>query len=517
MGLTKAEAEELAQLEKEMGGLSAEEEKEFQALESEFGSPKTGAVETGIEQFAKGVPVVGSYLPQMQAAASKPIYGLLNKLHGTDIQPDNYLQERDSNIARQELQEQERPGLSLAANLAGGISSAGALPAVSAATRLGRIGQGAKIGAGIGLLSNPGDVKGEVDGLQIGDRAIGGVVGGVTGGAGQGLLEAPGALKDKFKSSAERSAFKALGPYSREARQAMAKDKVESIGRTVLDEGVIGKIPRSYETLEGRAKSSSELVGKELDDYINALSKKSEQLGINVDKKDIAEEVAKNLTGSKTEIPGVLEKNAKVQSALERFSGNADEKPLSLAETEGLKRALGKEIKWDRLPGADIPVEEEINRALYSKTRGASEGLAQRVEDEAFGKGTGVFKGLKETYGNLETAEDILGKRNAKEFSNRMVSPSDYMTGGIGALAGVAAGDDPVEKAKYGLIGAGLGGVNKIGRLYGNQVMAKSKDALSKGFGGVDESTIMGLLKRNPKAAQGLLYQLYGQPEAEGF
>ncbi len=510
MALSKAEQEELAQLENEFGSkkLSPDEEKELAALEKEFGgkknSPSIG--DTVLEQFGKGVPVIGSYLPELQAKAAPAIYGLLNKITGQDVQPDSYIQERDANVARQIEQEKEHPYVSLASNLAGGISGGAALPAINS------VKGAAKLGGLIGGLSNPGSIKGEESGLQLEDRLKNSLFGAGTGAAVQSAIQAPGYLSDKFKSSAETSAFKSLGPYSREARKAMAKDQVNAIGRDLLDENVIGKIPANYGTLEQRASSKAGDVGKELEDFLGALDKDAARLGVGVNKKEVAMRAAENLINPEETIPGVTGKNERVWAALKEFvpDETSSDNVLGLMKAENLKRGIGKEINWDRLPGTEIPHSEEINRVLYNQTKKAAEDAAQRTEEKVFGEGTNVFKSLKDKYENLKTASEIAAKRDANTLANRMISPSDYMTSIGGGLLGAAAGESPEDKIKYGLIGAGVGGVNKLGRLYGNQASAVLKDAVAKGFDKIDKNKLFEAIKDNPKLLQGLIR--YSEP-----
>jgi hypothetical protein len=71
---------------------------------------------------------------------------------------------------------------------------------------------------------------------------------------------------------AESKAFKALNPNLRDVR--VNQDEIKSIGRTLLDEGVIGKVPASYETLASRAQSAKESAGQNIEEIVNDLASK---------------------------------------------------------------------------------------------------------------------------------------------------------------------------------------------------------------------------------------------------
>lgn len=485
----------------------AEEKFQKEQLGPSKETPKSSVGETILEQSASGVPIIGSYLPQMQAAAAKPIYGLLNLATGKNIQPEDYIKERDINIERLKSQQEERPGLSLASSLAGGVVGGAPLAALAApATALGRIGQAAKVGGAIGLLSKPEDIKGQESGLQLKERLTGGLVGAGAGALGQGILEAPAKIASKLKGAAETQAFKALGPYTREARKEMSKGRVQEIGRELLDDGIIGRVPKSYGTIAERASKRAGEAGEALGSTIKTLSAEAEKAGIKgVDKTGVALAVAKDMINPDETIPGVAQQNKAIWQALNTFVGKENTENLSLQAGENLKKLIGKEIKWDRLPGADIPLMEQVNRSLYFKMREAAESVATSIEDQLPGATKGLFKSQKTKYGLLETASDIAGKREAKEMANRMISPSDYAAGIGGLILGGSFGQTPEEKLQNAAIGAMLGGGNKFLRQYGNQLTAKALDTMSKAINAGDKTAIMQVLKQNPAFTSSVL------------
>lgn len=440
------------------------------------------------------------YLPHLQALAGKAAGGVRSALgmgpEGVDAelaakgfkiqQPEGgYVSERDANIKRQSDLRNESPLASgagtVAGILGGGALTSTLLPAAAGATALGRVGQAAKAGATLGAVQNPGDTEGEVA-LQVGDRLKNAVIGGVAGGAVQGTLEAASPMARYLRSKAEQSAFKAMGPDFRAVRQNMEKDRVGEIGGALLDEGVISGRPKTNAGLSARAEAGKRAAGEKLDDTISALAaaEPSTPSAINaVDRSRIADELEAELINANSEIPGIAAKNQKVKALIDEFrKGGVG--PMPLDRTEALKRSVGKEVKWDRLPGADIPLEEQVQRALYGKLREGAEKRAMAIGEEIGGGAADQFVKAKKNFGALEEASKIIDKRSARDAANRFLSPSDYFTGGLGAVVGASRGESMEDRLKGAALGASLGLAHKGLRTLGPQVNAVAMNNASK-------------------------------------
>lgn len=420
-----------------------------------------------------------------------------------------YKNKRDE--ARKEKIEakEDNPKTYLGSNLVGSIGSSALLPG-SAFSSIGRAAaSGSALGAANSLGSSDAD---NLKDLAV-DTAMGGAIGAGAGAGGamleKGISKVAQKGQEFFKDLAEKKAFKALGPYARDAIKANDKDQINSIGRTLLDEGVIGSKPASYEVLGQRASDAAENAGKKLGNYVDDLAGKERELaqaiGGNVEsgvnKKMIADAVKKDLINTSSEVPGALQKNNQIKNILNEFLAGRENIPIN--EAEALKQSIGKEINWDRLPGADIPTQEQVLRSLYSKLRQGTEDAAQFLEQKINGPSSKVFKDLKTTYGNLSTASDIASKRGSKEFANRFLSPSDYLTGGIGAAGGFASGNDFEDKLKGAAIGASFGLANKGLRQYGNQVTANVANNVSQFL--LKSPKMQLLLQNEPKAFLGIV------------
>ncbi len=203
MALSPEEELELLELEEaEAQGLASAP----QPQEAPSPTPQDRPFQAALEGF--GDTATMGYLPHLQALASKPLYGALNALTGQSVEPMDYVQERDMNIARQKGLSESNPGSSLAGKGLG-IAATTMLPAGKLAAFLApkSVAGAAALGATQGAIYNPGDKQGEVDPLQLEERAGNAAVGGLAGGAlgtaskGIGYLKNRGQMVDRIKDS----------------------------------------------------------------------------------------------------------------------------------------------------------------------------------------------------------------------------------------------------------------------------------------------------------------------------
>lgn len=455
------------------------------------------------------------YLPHIQAA----LEGLLPSPTGTldkdlrasgftVVQPEKgYVERRDENLKRMAAQRAENPKTAALGDVAGLVGGAfltnAVAPVKAAATLGGRAVQAARTGGVLGAVQNPGDAEGVLDPIQLGQRVVNSAAGTAIGPVAQLGVEGTSLLLKKIasglKSFAEKKAFKALGPYSREAQQNYAKDQINEIGREVLDSGVVRGRPTSYEGISARAGAAKDRAGKNVGAVIDDLAAVEEKLrgpsvkpgdvaikgqrarsaSVGVDRNAIADSLEKDLI-SKTDIPGVEKDNAFFKNLIDSFRSR---EKIGVKDAQDMKVRLKKLINWDRLPGADIPREEQFYRALYKKLNTGINDAATVLAEKAGGDMPSRLAKAKKSYGAMAEAARISSKREGKEFANRFLSPSDYFTGGVGAAAGFASGTDTESKLKNAAIGLTAAGANKLARRYGNQLVAAASDALSRRSG----------------------------------
>ena len=486
---------------------------------------KSGGL-TALENF--GDTLTLGYLPQLEALAEKPITKVMNAITGNNVQADGYIQARDQNRKRIEQMSAENPISAGAGKVAGIVASAPLMAgkALQGASALARVANAAKIGALYGAAQNPGDIEGEISPIQIGDRAKGAAIGGTIGAAAHGLVESAPYVKSAakgsaewFKDKAERAAFKALGPYQRDALKAASKEEIQKIGRTLIDEGILKGAP-SYEEISKRASEKLGVKGQELEDLVNHLSEEGEKMvgtaapGTvakvgekaavgGIDRDLIADSIEKKLINPNEGVAGVAGKNAKFRQLLNEYRSKTG-RFSNIKDNEELKKAIGKEINWKRLPDADIPIEEQFNRELYSATRQGSEDAAEAVAAHVGGDMPARFKNTKEAYGNLASAKKMAETRAAKDSANRFISPSDYLTGIGGMAYGASQGDDMESKLTGALVGAGLGVANRTLRTRGNPVVARGMDSVAKALMQIPK--FAALAEKNPS-----LFNSYAQ------
>jgi hypothetical protein len=468
-----------------------------------------GDANAALQGFGQGASF--GYLPQLQAAAEPAMTKIMDLATGGDQYADlpSYVDRRDKNIDLLEKLQKSNPKSFVGGALAGGLTTGLAIPQASlgANTALGTR-MAAQVGMGMGqrmFVQNPGDVKGVVDPVQSQARAqtladplaIG--IDAAIPMAGPVLSQVGGYVGKK----AEKLAFKSLGPYARDSIKAFAKDKVNDIGRTLLDTGAVGGAPKSYQGLLDKISSLKNNAGTTLGETVEMMAQKEGGNPIGVSRMKIGDQLGNDLISKETDAAGIIDRNAKLQAHIDAFKAGGEEN-IPLLQAEMKKRGIAKEINYDRLPGADIPIDEQFNRALVGKLRSGVEQGGEALAEKT-GFDVNKFKDMKNTYGNLATAEDIAAKRTSKDFANRFLSPSDYGAGLVGAGFGAMSGGSPEERAKHALMGAGLGLINHGARKYGNQVMAVGANRLGQGIDALATGANAAAL--NPVATQMMINQ----------
>lgn len=512
--------------------------------------------QTAIESYGN-TALLGN-LPHIQAAAGglvpnpgREVDEKLLKEGFTIVTPqEGYIERRDQNIKRQKEMSAENPGAALAgtvagfaggAALGGGAARLGKLAGIGLAppaTAFGRVGRAAGMGAGLGALSNPGDVEGEVSPLQLDERAKNAVTGAVIGGGLQvgleGLAKGGKAVAGYFKNKAEEKAFKATGAMLKDFRKANAQERVNEIGRTLLDEGVVtalttpGKVSQRlgnkveaaqqsvddlidrysqllqdpkvisklspeaklkltqslYRPLKESAALKKEFVakyGQENLSKISAAFEEFSELGAQGRFADTDEALAsiENLPGKVKQLEKMGLDEAEIEAQLNKEAKRLMRigKPLDLAETQAQKKRLNAFIKdqvYTKAP-RDRTVRDSAILARQESLRRGVEKTGD-LAAELLGEDPGLIRGSNRRLGNLIQAQSIADDRVSRDAANRAIGLTDTISGGAGATIGAKFGGKP-GAAIGGAVGAGL---NKLGRTFGAGLQATGFDALSK-------------------------------------
>lgn len=442
------------------------------AKSSEDAEPKTTASEAALESFGNAATL--GYLPQLQAAAEPVMNRILDKITGNNVAGEDqstYLQRRDENISRHELQKKEHPyaaGAGMVAGTAASVVGTGGLGAVAkGASAAQRLSAASKAGAVLGGVSNPGDVKGEGDAFQMEERLKNAGIGAVLGAGGQLVAEGAGIAASKarevLRDYAAKKAFRATGREAVKKSEVLAKSGRDiEIGREMLDAGtvpVLGSTTRIAKRVAAAKEKADDVISKILESTGKGESVfDSEAVAIKL--LDMPELKTMRTT------PGMEGVVRTIEDAAETLSKNGK---LTLEGANKLKRAIDKSINYNK----KIPEMAGKQEGLFKTRTAVRDEMNELVNQMSPGKAKDQLLAANRKSGNLATAEEILEKELGREQRNRMFGLTDT----IAAAGGLAIGDDPTEKAVYA---AAIGLLNKGGRKFGNSIQARGADGLAK-------------------------------------
>lgn len=487
---------------------SAPEGRSAEAALEGFGSAATAGYAPQIGAL------IGGLLPDPGAAQDQELRA---KGFSVPEQP-GYVERRDALIKRQQGLQEAAPGAYLGGQLGGAIASA---PLATKALGLGGKGIGAlmKAGAVEGAVQNPGDVEGEINPLQLQERAQGGLAGAATGGAvgaiAKPLEKAASALQpNSLKAFGARKAFKATGPILRDVKKAAARGRIEEIGETLIKKGIV-KPGATFEDIADASDNLRGEAGKKISSIYESVHKELKNLDstkLSADQVNkiqstmpnairIAEELETGLTQELTGSPGGKKALAAASSLLDDLRANG--KDTSILTLQSFKEDLDDLLKYNRAIS-----EEPIQKQAIFKIRDA---IKNKIQDHISALdgvvGSDKLKKLREAnkeYGALAEASRIAKDRVGRESANRTMGLTDTIAGVGGGVGGAVTGgllSGDVEGALKGAaLGSGLGLLNKGARLYGNPAIAKGAYSLGSSLEGLPP----GLLQA-PQKGLGLL------------
>ena len=230
------------------------------------------------------------YAPQI-AGALDPLAGWLAKKIDPGVAEqiksrpyvearDEYNQQLAEDASKHRMAQLLGKGAGLAANVAipvGMFKAAG--PGAWNAAKV-----GAKTGALYGGLSNPGDTEGQIDPLQLQQRAKGAGIGALLGG---GMGAAGSKLADWFKRSSQRQAVKSLNA----SPETEAELQIMGAGKTLQEQGLMGNPLQSSAELQ-------EKIARNLPQHAQAqkaMLEEASRRGATIDAAKVAEEAQAGL------------------------------------------------------------------------------------------------------------------------------------------------------------------------------------------------------------------------------
>ena len=545
------------------------------AIES---SNRSGAAKAGLEHFGNAASL--GYLPQIQAAAEPIVTKALDLVTGNNAYDNlpSYVERRDENIARLKQQEQDFPKASLAGTVGGGIAGGVALtPLMSllpgytalagakAAKDAGLMGKTGALalrtlgamegGAATGAVMNPGDIQGEVNPIQAGERgttsALGAMIAAPLHLGSEGVMAGGKYLGNKLSDLAENKAARALGFTKGMIKRmynnlgpAQAKDKLQEVGRAALDEGIVTPLAGPGKMAE-RSVVAEDAAGSKIGELINQAEQHfDDQLPIGirpvgeervitkggaltasgvepsvtvqpvesvlpgrVNAEEIATQLRRNPEISELAItPGMEGAASRMGRAIDTLSERG--RNMSLSEAQRLRQGVDKSINYNKA----IPEMSGAQKGFYEMRDAIRTKVNDIINDYAAANGLNADEllALNRKYGLLEDINRATTDRVSREAANRFIGLTDTIMGGAGAGVGAYMGEKfgGHEGMKVGgLIGAGVGGLgNKFARTYGNQIMATSANRLSRII--AKSPVLADIVAQNPGMAPALMNAL---------
>lgn len=450
------------------------------------------------------------YLPQLRAVAERAMFPVLNYLTDSNVEPDSYVDARDKAAAEMAQEAQRNPKSAMAGTITGSLMGAaipGAGLGMGAAKGIGgAIARGAAYGAASGALANPGDVKGEIDPLQLEQRAknaqTGALIGAASGGASQVAAKGFDKLADlssQLRKYAETKAFKGSGAMLKDFRTAADKGEVEKVGRYMLDNKII-QAGDTFDDVAKKAALANQAAGQELNAIYAPIEQKladpsftnrltANQLesvknaGFNPVRDKVAIlEKAKEALGAATDRKQAL---SKLSSYIDDLAEQHGDQVLSPWAANEVKGALDQSINYSR---RSLAREPGLETAYHAARTAINDKVAKGVAE--VGKLTGdqeLAKKLIEAnqkYGITKKIKDIAEDRISRENANAMFGLRDTLAGSFGGAAGGLIGEATGSGHKDAGMGAAGGALlgaigSKMGRKYGSGVLATGADKLA--------------------------------------
>jgi hypothetical protein len=477
---------------------------------------KIGAGQAALEHFGNAAAM--GYIPQLQAMTEKGIdkagsilgvgpSGVDEKLRAQGFKlPDDktYVQARDENIARLKQEKEDHPVASTLGSIGGGISGGVATSALTpfkaGAGLLGAVKFGAKSGALIGAVANPGDVEGEISPLQPIDRlksaTVGTVVGGGTGavGYGAGKLLEKGA--DAFNKRANMNAVRATGASKADIIAMNKKGTINQVGQTLRDENIVPTFstPKGIsDRISGAIDTKEEALNNLISDTVNKVN----------DPKFIESATPEQLKTLENADIKPAEMAEKLKSAFrEKFQGVPEEKiQPALDEIDTWLKGQGKILPLDAAQKLKITMNKFLKDSDYVREVGIGKqgtldvqgGLRKGIENGAdalasvVGNDGGVIKSTNRSIGNLIQAQKAAEKKIAGDVANRSFGLTDTIAAG----SGMATGGAPLA--------AVLGAANKFARTFGDSMASNAQGTIAKMMAG--SKPLADAIKNNPQIA----------------
>lgn len=416
----------------------------------DISSIQDAAIRSGLNMATLG------YLPEIQGAiASRSLFS------GPEY-------EKQKKAAQLELRKAQvtSPGASAIGGGVGAIAT-GLIP-MAGAKLAGRAG-GVAANVIQGLATNPGDVENEAlarlkqGAIGLGSSAVGELVSGA----------AP-----MVRGAAKTRGTMATRPFKADVRAMKESGRIQDVGGSLLDEKIIGLIPRSQEVLLKRTSKALDQAGKGKGELVKEFSGRAKDVFGKekvIDLNKLRIDVYKALRQDTGLGSDAIKNNKKIMAELKTIERGKDS--VSIERADDLKQKFGKKVNDFYGDLTKTKLEQKYNQELYHALNKSVDDAVAVIAKNVAPEKADEFEKIKKTYGSLKMAKEALSEREIADFTNRAISPSDYYAGGTAAQVGASLLDDA---KKVGYLGLAAGALNNFMRRYGNQITSKQLDILSK-------------------------------------
>lgn len=454
------------------------------------------SAKAGLQGFGQAASF--GYLPNIQAAAQKitdPVFGLLT---GKEVEPEGYVEARDAYGKRDQSLQKENPGSYLMGQVAGSIATPSPIKGGSALKAAGR-----------GLLEsaayNPGEVEGEISGLQIKDRLKQGLIGGAIGGGLTKVGQSVKGLGPKLDKASDFLAIKALGGQKGDFKRLMKKNEVERVAKFAKEEGLIG-LGKNVESASEGSKNILKEVGPQIGEVYEKVQNKVndpkflQSLNEGQAKKLLDSELSPLVMGE--EILNDIKKEWKnkaggrqvinrVRQELKQLQGMGP-----IADVEDLfayRKSVDDLVNYDKAV-KDMPGVQKGLKRIRDMVQEKVDNRIKTLDELVGGEDLKNLKALNKRYSGASNVNQISGPAFAGEEAKMALGLPEIIGGGAIAtgagLYGTSQGDPsslPESLAK-GLIGAAA---IKGARRYGPGLLMRGLEGAgqaSEKVGGLLES-----------------------------
>lgn len=426
-------------------------------------SPVLTGVDNRLRSLARGVPILGSALDEINAAGSGAYGAVMG--NGYDAAYEKRL---DYERARDRKFDTSNPIESTALQIGGGVASGlaaapAALAAASAVPRVGAVAGGAATGATVGAADS--FLRGEGGAANRGqDALVGGAIGGAVGGAVplvmEGAKKGIGAIADwrvqrdtlnsmglsKPSATVLTRALEAdgslggqgaanIGAAGPRAMLADAGPNAQALLDTTIQRGGAGAVA-ARGAVEGRAQEAARGIEGAMDTaFGRAVGVKTAETAIRQGSQPARSAAYDAAYGKAIDYSNPV--GREVEDLLSRLPGNAISEANRLMKVKGEKSAqiladIGDDgsVTFKSMP--DVRQLDYITRAL-NEVADQADGQGKLGGQTAYGSAIRDLSGeirdrlrdLVPEYGKaLDTAGEAISARNALRFGEKLLSPS---------------------------------------------------------------------------------------------